>query len=105
MAQFLVEIYTARCHYCWVKFLIFELHLINSKWAILGVVPLLYSKSDIPSLFTAICGGISRVALYRDLSESRKERIWNQQVSFPVDSADFCIRKLKRQTEWQLGTA
>jgi len=52
------------------------------------VVPLSHSSSDIPSLFTAICGGISRVALYRDLSESRKERIWDQQVSSLVESAD-----------------
>jgi len=52
------------------------------------VVPLLHLVSDIPSLFAAVCGGISKVALYRDLNESRKEQIWDQQVSFLVDSAD-----------------
>jgi hypothetical protein len=55
------------------------------------VVPMLLSASDVPSFFAAICGGISTVALYRDLSELCKERIWDQQVSFLMDSADYCI--------------
>jgi len=52
------------------------------------VVPLLHPASDISAIFTAVYGAISRVALYRDLSESRKEQIGDQQVTFLVDSAD-----------------
>jgi hypothetical protein len=63
------------------------------------------SSEQYPSICTAICGGVSRVALYRDLSVSLKERIWDQQLSFLVDSAGYCIKPLNHLTTWQFGTA
>jgi hypothetical protein len=38
------------------------------------------------------------VALYRDLRVSLQERIWDQQLFFLVDSADYCIKPLNHLT-------
>ena len=88
MAHFLVETYRAKCRYCRMKLLYFLDPTSKLEVGNFWVVALLQPAGDIPSIFTAICGAISRVALYRDLSELGKEQIWNQRLSFLVESPD-----------------